>query len=35
MVLIENHVAQIHERRILLKRPAVKLGILLKHIFKN
>jgi hypothetical protein len=31
-VLLENHIAQIHERRILLERPPVRLGILLKHI---
>jgi hypothetical protein len=34
-VLIENPVAQIHERRILLESPTVRLGILLKRILKN
>ena len=29
-VLIENHGAQIHERRIFLERPSFRLGILLK-----
>jgi hypothetical protein len=34
-VLNENHVVQIHKRRILLERPPVILGILLKHILKK
>ena len=34
-VLLETHVAQIHERRILLEMPPVRLGILLKYIKKN
>jgi len=32
-VLIENDVAEIHERRILLERPPLILGILLKNTF--